>query len=56
MTSMKKNSFTRNTILILLLLCVIVTPFARHHEKEDIQTDTTQAGDISVEESDAVPA
>lgn len=52
---MKKNSFTRNTILILLLLCVIVTPFARHHEKEDIQTDTTQAGDISVEGSEAAP-
>ena len=55
MTSMKKNSFTRNTILILLLLCVIVTPFARHHEKEDIQTDTTQAGEIPVEESEAAP-
>ena len=38
---MQKNTFTRNTIVILLLLCVLVTPFARDHKEETPPTDTS---------------
>ena len=47
---MQKNTFTRNTIAILLLLCVLVTPFARGHKEESQPTDTiTQPEEIPEE-------
>lgn len=39
---MKDNAFTKYFILILLLLCVVVTPFAAHPNQErSILPDTT---------------
>lgn len=47
---MQKNTFTRNTIAILLLLCVLVTPFARDHKEDTKPTDTiTQPEEIPEE-------
>ena len=47
---MQKNTFTRNTIVILLLLCALVTPFARDHKKETPPADTiTQTEEIPTE-------
>lgn len=47
---MQKNTFTRNTIAILLLLCVLVAPFARDHKEDTKPTDTiTQPEEIPEE-------
>ena len=47
---MQKNTFTRNTIANLLLLCVLVTPFARDHKEDTKPTDTiTQPEEIPEE-------
>ena len=42
---MKNNSFTGYFILILLILCIIVTPFASHPKREKVVSVDTAAED-----------
>ena len=53
---MKDNAFTKYFILILLLLCVVVTPFSSCHKQNDIlPSDTTVREDSPAPPQDTTP-